>query len=380
MQDALVGFTFDAKLTWGAMIGALAKKARTRVDAIRRRAPSLDSKNMLTMCSAFVRPILESGSTLFMGVTPTHLTKLGRVQATMERIGGFKAELLAARREAALIALTLKQLDGDCRELLREYAPVLVIVKVPEVKVARNRRPGLLRPDYSEKNQSRRTSTSSVGVKVDVTLASGLQAKDPSKRPKSATSLDVFRDSAAGDLPAIRAKLPRPLVLRGEDKGWRKITKRFQILASFFLSFPFLFLSVPHLSFPPRDFCSEYVFSTQRLAANNYQSFVQPPAARSPPQCHSPLLWCCPAKLVCICAAASLKLQELYVLQVIVRNVDCADLERKRDNRSEGERENNRNWLLPNDRHLRITKVTAEERRASTIRAQELKIIRAHEL
>jgi hypothetical protein len=38
-------------------------------------------------------------------------------QATMERIGGFKAEPLAARREAALIALTLKQLDGDCREL-----------------------------------------------------------------------------------------------------------------------------------------------------------------------------------------------------------------------------------------------------------------------
>ena len=30
--------------------------------------------------------------------------KLDRVQATMERIGGFKAEALAARREAALVA------------------------------------------------------------------------------------------------------------------------------------------------------------------------------------------------------------------------------------------------------------------------------------
>jgi hypothetical protein len=222
----LVGFTFDAKLTWGAMIGALAKKARTRVDAIRRMARSLDSKNMLTMYSAFVRPILEYGSTLFMGATPTHLSKLDRVQATMERIGGFKAEPLAARREAALIALTLKQLDGDCRELLRDYAPVLVTVKVPKVKAARNRRPGLLRPDYSEKSQSRRTSASSAGVKVDVTLAPGLQVKDPSKKPKSATSLDVFRDSAAGALPAIWARLPQSLVLRGECKGWRKITKR----------------------------------------------------------------------------------------------------------------------------------------------------------
>ena len=99
-------------------------------------------------------------------------------------------------------------------------------VKVPKVKAARNRRPGLLRPDYSEKSQSRRTSASSAGVKVDVTLAPGLQVKDPSKKPKSATSLDVFRDSAAGALPAIWARLPQSLVLRGEDKGWRKITKR----------------------------------------------------------------------------------------------------------------------------------------------------------
>ena len=116
----LVGFTFDAKLTWAAMIGALAKKARTRVDAIRRMARSLGSKNMLTMYSAFVRPILECGSTLFMGATPTHLSKLDQVQATMERIGGSKAEPLADRRAAALIALTLKQLNGDCRELLQE--------------------------------------------------------------------------------------------------------------------------------------------------------------------------------------------------------------------------------------------------------------------
>jgi len=97
-------------LSGGFWIVSLAKKARTRVDAIRRMARSLDSKNMLTMYSAFVRPILEYGSTLFMGATPTHLSKLDRVQATMERIGGFKAEPLAARREAALIALTLKQL------------------------------------------------------------------------------------------------------------------------------------------------------------------------------------------------------------------------------------------------------------------------------
>ena len=29
----MVGFTFDERLNWGAMVGALAKKARTRVEA-----------------------------------------------------------------------------------------------------------------------------------------------------------------------------------------------------------------------------------------------------------------------------------------------------------------------------------------------------------
>ena len=46
-----------------------------------------------------------------------------------------------------------------------------------------------------------------------MTIAPGLQVKDPSKRPKSATSLDVFSASAAGALPAIWAKLPQSLVL-----------------------------------------------------------------------------------------------------------------------------------------------------------------------
>ena len=91
-----------------------------------------------------------------------------------------------------------------------------------------SRRDGLLRPDYSEKSQSRRTSESTADdiVKIDVTIAPGLQVKDPSRRPKRCTTLDVFRDSAVGALPAIWAKLPQTLVLRGEDKGWRKITKQ----------------------------------------------------------------------------------------------------------------------------------------------------------
>ena len=61
-------------------------------------------------------------------------------------------------------------------------------------------------------------------MKVDVAAASGLQVKNPSKKPKSVTvgSLDVFSESAAGALPAIWAKLPQSLELEGEKKGWKK--------------------------------------------------------------------------------------------------------------------------------------------------------------
>ena len=41
------------------------------------------------------------------------------------------------------------------------------------------------------------------GVKVAVTIAPGLQVKYPSRRPTRCTTLDVFKDSAAGALPAI---------------------------------------------------------------------------------------------------------------------------------------------------------------------------------
>ena len=51
------------------------------------------------MYSAFLKPNLEYGSTLFMGATPTHLSKLYQVQATMERIGGYKDVSLPSRAE-----------------------------------------------------------------------------------------------------------------------------------------------------------------------------------------------------------------------------------------------------------------------------------------
>ena len=67
----IVGFTFDCKLTWSGMVADKAKKARTRVAALRRMSGFLDSNNLKLMYTAFVRPVMEYGSLLYVsGVNP----------------------------------------------------------------------------------------------------------------------------------------------------------------------------------------------------------------------------------------------------------------------------------------------------------------------
>ena len=110
-----------------------------------------------------------------------------------------------------------------CGEALREYAPHLHTVKLTGGKL-KSRHSGLLRPHQTTRRKvkvvGRRPqenmgeSGSSAKVKVDVTAASGLQVKNPSKKPRFVESLKVFSDiaGATGALPAIWAKLPQSLV------------------------------------------------------------------------------------------------------------------------------------------------------------------------
>ena len=97
----LVGYLFDEKLSWSGMIAGIAQKARMRLGMLSRPRPLLNDRNMETMYTTFIRPILEYGSVQFMGAAETHLAKLDAVQRTAERIGRFKVESLQSRREAA---------------------------------------------------------------------------------------------------------------------------------------------------------------------------------------------------------------------------------------------------------------------------------------
>lgn len=57
-----VGFTVDSRLRWGAMVDRLVRKARARIGALRRIGHHLDSNNMETMYTSFIRSIMEYGS------------------------------------------------------------------------------------------------------------------------------------------------------------------------------------------------------------------------------------------------------------------------------------------------------------------------------
>ena len=68
----------------------------------------LDDRNMELMYISFIRPIMEYGCVQFMGAKNVRLLKLDAVQKT----ANFKVESLKSRREATVVAFTLKLLDG----------------------------------------------------------------------------------------------------------------------------------------------------------------------------------------------------------------------------------------------------------------------------
>ena len=188
----VVGYTLDSKLTWGPMVNALAVKARKRLAALVRLKPMLDSENLKTVYTMFIRSILEYG---YIAVpsslgADSHLNKLDRIQASAEKIGGFKIETLGSRREAAAVAFSLKLMDGRARGPLKNFIPIVEEV-IPQDTVSasvRSKQYGWLMPDWTN-------------------------------RVKGSESLDMYKRSFWGVLPQIWSALPQELVREGIEKG-----------------------------------------------------------------------------------------------------------------------------------------------------------------
>ena len=138
------------KLTYGPMVDGFAKKARKRLAALVRLKPMLDSGNLKTMHTMFVRSIMEYGSIAWMGAADTDLKKLDRVQAAAEKVGGFTVEALGVRREAVAVEFSLKLTTGETRGVLKDFIPAIQEVKAPNSVYAtvRSKQYGWLLPSY----------------------------------------------------------------------------------------------------------------------------------------------------------------------------------------------------------------------------------------
>ena len=188
----LVGDLFDSKLTMSSMVGALAKKARSRVGALRRLKPMLDSSNLQLMYTMFVRSVMEYGNLVYMGAAKSHLEKLDRVQDSAMKLGGFTVESLQSRREAAAIDFALGLLSGGGYGELKSYKPTT------------------MQPLSLTRKRTR------------YAIGAGTQLKSNTKT----TSLEAYKQSYLGSIHKIWAKLPQSLVNEGEEKSWQSIRGR----------------------------------------------------------------------------------------------------------------------------------------------------------
>jgi len=187
-DTTLVGLKIDKRMRWGPMVDKLAKKARQRIGALSRVRHLLDNSNLKTVYLMFIRSIMEYNSISWMGAAQSHLDKLDRVQRSAEKIGCFQVESLQSRREAAVMAMALKMLNGDTRGELKTFTPVLM----EPMRLCK-----------------KRTRQSLEGIQV----VSKVRTK----------SLDVYRRSFQGILPKIWFKIPIEIINRGENRGWLKI-------------------------------------------------------------------------------------------------------------------------------------------------------------
>ena len=191
-QLKLVGYLFDQKMSFGPMIHKLAKKARSRVAALRRIKHLLSPSNLKLMYTMFVRSTMEYGSVAFMGAADSHLKRLDRIQDSAVRCCGFEVESLQSRRESAAAALALKLLDGKAHVKLQPFVPRFA------------------KPTSLTKKRTRESTSA------------GLQLENKIK----SNSLNIFKRSFLGCIRQIWRKLPQSLIEEGNQTYWLRIKKR----------------------------------------------------------------------------------------------------------------------------------------------------------
>ena len=120
---SVLGFRFDRRLTWAAMIDKMVSHSRQRLGCLRRILDYLDSNTLQLVYKAFIRPIMEYGNVAIMGKSAMQLGRLDAVQNAATSLCQTSFVSLQCRRHATAVGLLLKLLDCHCRGLLQTFCP-----------------------------------------------------------------------------------------------------------------------------------------------------------------------------------------------------------------------------------------------------------------
>ena len=115
---SVLGFWFDRRLTWAAMIDKMVSRSRQHLGCLRIILDYLDSNTLQLTYKSFIRPIMEYGNVAIMGASATQLSRLDAVQNAATSLCRTSFVSLQCRRHAAAVGLLLKLLDCHCRGLL----------------------------------------------------------------------------------------------------------------------------------------------------------------------------------------------------------------------------------------------------------------------
>ena len=193
---SVLGFHFDRRLTWAAMIDMMVSRSRQRLGCLRRILDYLDSNTLQLAYKAFIRPMMEYGNVAIMGASATQLSRLDTIQNSATKLCHTSFVPLQYRRHAAAVGLLLKLLDDHCRELLQTFCP-----------------------DFSTSHLALRRSSRLATVAQPYQLADIVVYN----------SLDVFRRSFLGSITTIwQNEVPICLRQDGHSFGWQTVCKNIQ--------------------------------------------------------------------------------------------------------------------------------------------------------
>ena len=129
---------------------------------------------------------MEYGSLAWIGAAVSHLEKLDSVQEAAMKIGRFKVESLASRRDAAAAAFACKLLDGKGRDVLKLHVPKVLHLPAPRG-----------RSKLSDIQMVNRVDAHSLA--------------------------NTFDRSFIGSMHGLWAKLPDEIKTFGDARGWLKV-------------------------------------------------------------------------------------------------------------------------------------------------------------